>query len=380
MRRPALALALAVAVLGQTACGNRESIRGGGATVGTTLTVYSSLPSPGRGSSRDIEEGEKLALSEAGGRAGAYTINFSSLDEAGADPQQRAANAAEAARTAMVDTQTTAVIGTLDSEGARASIPLLNEAGFLHVSLGAGYPGFTERVAADEPGRWFPASGRNFARLVGDDRAQARALVRAAGARRIVVEEEGGEDGAALGREIRRAAAAAGAKVVAEPGRDGAVVYAGEDPVAAAGVAESVARETRGARVVLPDAVVRAGVEAQLAGPAARRAVLVSSAPAPGSTPALRHFEAAFARAYGRPPGPYAALGHAAMETVLAALDRAAADKRAGERRAVLRAYFSGGARDTVVGPLSVLGSGAVSPARFSAFRLSGGRREYLFG
>ena len=48
--------------------------------------------------------------------------------------------------------------------------------------------------------------------------------------------------------------------------------------------------------------------------------MLVSRAPAPGSTPALRAFEAAFERTYGREPGPYAALGHAAMTSVLAAL------------------------------------------------------------
>ena len=184
--------------------------------------------------------------------------------------------AAEAARTAMVDTQTAAVIGTTDSQGARASIPLLNEAGFLHVSLGAGYPGFTGRFGPDEPERWFPAGGRTFARLVGDDRAQAPALVRAAGARRVVVEAEGGEDGAALATEVRRAAAAAGVKVVSEPGRDGAVIYAGEDPLAAAEVAESVARETPGTRVVLPDAAVRNGVEepAQGRGGPPRRARL----------------------------------------------------------------------------------------------------------
>ncbi len=369
MRRRALALALATAALGQAACGSRESIRGGGTTVGKTLTVYSSLPDPARGAARDIVEGEKLALAEAHGKVGDYTINFSSLDEAGEDPRQRMARAADAARTAMVDTQTTAVIGTTGSEGARASIPLLNEAGFLHVSLGAGYPGFTGRLGPGEPERWFPAGGRTFARLVGDDRAQAPALVRAAGARRVVVEEEGGEDAAALAAEIRRAAAAAGVEVATEPGRGGAVIYAGEDALAAAEVAASVARETPGARVVLPDAAVRNGVEARLKGPAARRAVLVSSAPEPGSTPALREFEAAFERAYGRRPGPYAALGHAAMETVLDALGRAAADERAGQRRRVLREYFSGGARDTVAGPLQVLPSGALASPRFTAFR-----------
>jgi len=375
VRRRALGLALVLAAaLAQSACGNRESIRGGGATVGTTLTIYSSLPSPARGSARDIVEGQKLALAAANGRAGKYTINFSSLDEAGENPRRRMRRAAEAARIAMADTQTAALIGSVDSAGARASIPLLNAAGFLHVSLGAGYPGFTGRLGAGEPQRWFPAGGRTFARVVGDDRAQAPVLVRAAETRRVVVEAEGGEDAAALAAEVRRAAAAAGVKVVDEAGRGSAVIYAGEEPV----VAASIARETPGVRVVLGDALVRNGVEGLLEGAVARRAVLVSSAPEPGSTPALREFEAAFERAYGRRPGPYAALGHAAMETVLAALDRAAADDEAGRRRRVLREYFSAGARDTVAGPLPVLASGAAAQPHFTAFRLSNGRRGYL--
>ena len=44
----------------------------------------------------------------------------------------------------------------------------------------------------------------------------------------------------------------------------------------------------------------------------------------------------------------------------------------------LLRLFFSGRPRETVVGSLTVLGSGEVSPARFSAFRVSGGRREYV--
>ena len=170
----------------------------------------------------------------------------------------------------------------------------------------------------DDPERWEPAERRTFARLVGDDRAQARALVRAAGARRIVVESEGGEDAESLAREVRAAARAAGARLAETPGPRGAVIYAGTDPVGAAGVAESVAREAPGARIVLPDAIARADTEGLIKGAAARRTVFVSSAPRPGSTPELRAFEADFERAYGRAPGPYAALGHAAMATVLA--------------------------------------------------------------
>ncbi|HYH88711.1 MAG TPA: hypothetical protein VEX67_05735 [Solirubrobacteraceae bacterium] len=378
MTRRALALALLAAALTAAGCGNTDAIRRGGTSGGTTLTVYSSLPMPGRGVSRDIVDGQKLALAQAHGKVGKYTINFSSLDDAGGNPGERRAAAAEAARTAMVDTTTAALIGTVDSAGARSSIPLLNASGVLQVSLGAGYPGFTRPVAEGEPERWYPAGRRTFARLVGDDRAQARALVRAAGARRVVVEAEAGEDAAALATEVRRAARAAGVAVADTPGPRGAVIYAGADPVSAVGVADSVARETPGTRVVLPDEVVRAGVDRLIRGRAARQAVFVSSAPAPGSTPELRAFEAAFERAYRRRPGPDAALGHAAMTTVLAALTRAAQDDEAGERQRVLDAFFAAGALDTALGPLTVEPTGEVSPARFSTYRLSGGRRVYL--
>ena len=68
------------------------------------------------------------------------------------------------------------------------------------------------------------------------------------------------------------------------------------------------------------------------------------------------------------------------METVLDALDAAAADDAAGQRRRVLREYFSGGPRETVAGTADVLGSGAVATPRFTAFRLTGGDRGYLSG
>ena len=54
--------------------------------IGETLTVYSLLPAPASGLARDIVDGERLALREAGGRAGAFKVTFASLDEtAGAE-------------------------------------------------------------------------------------------------------------------------------------------------------------------------------------------------------------------------------------------------------------------------------------------------------
>jgi branched-chain amino acid transport system substrate-binding protein len=375
VRIPATALAVTALLAG---CGTKEDIRRGGTVLGGTLTVYSSLPAPSRGAARDIVDGEKLALAQAQGRAAAYKVNWSSLDEAAGDPAEAGARVAGIARQELLDTQTIAVIGSLDSEAAMSSIPLLNAGGILHVSPGAGYAGFTERVAPGEPQRWFPAGRTTFARIVGDDRAQAGAMVAAAGARRVAIEAEATPTARALAGELRRAAAAAGARIVDDPAGAGAVLYAGEDPENATGVADGLAREAPRALVVLPDAVTRGGVELRLGPGAARRALLVSSAPEPGSTPALRRFETEFRGRIGRAPGPYAAVGHAAMHAVLDAIARAG--RRAGSRQAVIDAFFRRRALATVLGPVRFRASGALATARFTAYRLRGGRRVYRAG
>ena len=65
-------------------CGrpSEGGISGGGKVIGRTVTVYSLTPDPA-GASRDFVDGEKLALADAGGRAGALAVNFSSLDLGG---------------------------------------------------------------------------------------------------------------------------------------------------------------------------------------------------------------------------------------------------------------------------------------------------------
>jgi branched-chain amino acid transport system substrate-binding protein len=365
-----LRLLAALAALLLAGCGTQEDIRRGGTVLGETLAVYSSLPAPSHGASRDIVDGERLALQQAGGRAGAYKINFASIDEGAADPSQETTRAAAATFAAIKDTQTVAVIGGLESDAAMVSVPLLNAAGILQVSPGAGYAGFTERVGRGEPERWFPASRTTFARIVGDDRAQAAAMLSAARARSVVLETEATPAARALAAELRRAARAGGVRLTGDETRAQAVLYAGGDAVNAAGVAASVARRAPRARIVLPDAVVRAGVESRLDPAAARRVLLVSSAPAPGSTPALRSFAAAFRASFGRAPGPYAAAGHAAMRSVLDAVARAGS--RAGDRQAVINAYFGRPAVQTVLGPIRFAPSGAVLGARFSVRRPAG--------
>jgi branched-chain amino acid transport system substrate-binding protein len=323
-------------------------------------------------------DAEKLALFDAKGAVGPYKINFIAIDEGPPGSGDGAKLSALSLRDAIADPQVIALIGPGGSDTALATVPLLNAAGILEVSPGAGYPGFTDHAGPGEPERWQPSGRRTLGRIVGDDRAQAPALLAAARAAsggkahpRVAIEQEPGRVADQQVQELRRA----GARIVEDESRADAVIYAGEDPQNAAGVADGLARE--GTPVVLPDAVTRGGVAGHLSAAAKRRAVLVSSAPEPGSTPALRQFEARFRQEFRRDPGPYAAVGFDAMNAVLDALRTAGA--RAGVRQDVIDAYFRPGERrGGLLGDFRVAKDGSRVPATFTAFRLRGGRPAYL--
>jgi len=109
-------------------CGNSkdEGISGGGKVIGSTVTVYSLQNDPG-GAALDFVDGEKLALSDAGGRAGNYAVNFTSLD-LGTDE----ADQAESTRRAINDPAIIAAI----VDANKVTVPLFNAAGILQVAPG----------------------------------------------------------------------------------------------------------------------------------------------------------------------------------------------------------------------------------------------------
>jgi ABC-type branched-subunit amino acid transport system substrate-binding protein len=349
MRRAAARTAVTAAVaatglLGATGCGSStRNVVSGGAVPGTTRTVYSILDHPGSGAARDMVLGQKLAIAQANGRAGGFGLSFVSLDESTADPRNASQRAGVVAQQAIHDPQIIAVIGGTSSASARTSIPLIDAAGILHLLPGAGYPGFTERWRSPlEPARYHPSgSPRNVVRLVPDDVAQGRALLDAAvraahdahaahgkttsGRTTIAVEQEPGLDADALSAAI---------EIIGNSDRADAVIYAGGDPVNAAGVAQSVTR--RGTPIVLPDALVLAGVANRLDRATRKRTILVSSAPAPGSE-AVKAITPAFEQAFGRAPGPYAVIGYDAMRAVIAAINRAGPHDH--RRQQVTRAF-----------------------------------------
>lgn len=258
---------------------------------------------------RDIVDGQKLALAEAGGTAGPFSVNFASLDlGADADPER----VAGIVREAMRDPAIIAAISDLDSDTARVSIPLLNAAGVLHLSPGATYDGFVAPNGPGEPQRWRPSRQATFVPLAPPDSAQAAAIARAAGGS-FRLEEESGTEWPQL-----RAFAS---------NRGDAFVYSGVDRESAEGVVAGLLREEPRARVLMPERLLRAGVRG------GGRVRLLTSAP-----PATPEFLKAFERRFGRCAGRYAKVGYDAMRSVLAVIDRLG--ERARRRDAVTKAYL----------------------------------------
>ena len=104
-----------------------------------TVKVYSSLPLQGasRPQTTALVNGIKLALEQAGGKAGDITVKYESLDDSTAQagswtPEATTSNARKAAQ----DDATAVYIGEFNSGASAVSIPILNEAGVPQISPG----------------------------------------------------------------------------------------------------------------------------------------------------------------------------------------------------------------------------------------------------
>ena len=100
---------LAALALGVAACGDSGEDDGGapktGDTAGKTLTIYSSVPLQGasRIQTEALVNGAKLAVEQAGNKAGPHTIKYVPLDDSTAQagswtPEATSANALKAAQ------------------------------------------------------------------------------------------------------------------------------------------------------------------------------------------------------------------------------------------------------------------------------------------
>jgi branched-chain amino acid transport system substrate-binding protein len=338
----------------------------------------------------------KLALREAGGRVGAFTVNYVSLDAADPETGEWSAERVLAnAETAIRDRNTIAYLGELDSPASALSLPLLNAAGVLQLSPATTYPGFTKPVRGrrGEPQRFYPSGERTFGRLVPTDELQAQAQARwmaAAGVRRLHVLHDGMLYGRTLAGLVAREARGRGIRVIGAEGvarraddygeLAGRVAAGGADAVFFGGVTASGAADLftalhaadAGLMLFGGDGLAESAFTEDLREATARRARLTTPALPPSEIGAEAvRFRAAFRAAFGRAPEPYAAYGYESMRAVLDAMRRAGA--RGNDRQAVVEAFYAGGERRSAVGRYDIDSAGDTTATAYGAYRVRDG-------
>jgi branched-chain amino acid transport system substrate-binding protein len=395
--RWALLLAAALVAGAISGCGG-VSISPSEAT-GSQLAIYSSLPlqGPSAQTASEIVNGERLALSEAGGRVGRFRVGYVSLDDVNPasgllDPGATASNAKMAAQ----DTSTIAYLGDFSSAATAVSLPLINAAGILQVSPGSPYVGLTSSQDAGqyEPQRFYPSGRRTFGRLEPGDPVQAQAqvaLMRSLGVRSVYVVDDQNPFEIPLAQIVSGDARGAG---IAPVGHDSIAV--GENTVFT-GEVEKITRSgaqalffaggaQRGA-VALWRALHAADPALLLLGSSSLASETFTSAIGPAqastylTTPVLSiasyptaaaRMLADYRRTFGAEPTPFALYGYEAMSVVLDAIRRAGA--RGNDRNAVIDSFFATRNRDSVLGSYSVMPDGETTLARYGVDRVLGGK------
>jgi branched-chain amino acid transport system substrate-binding protein len=385
------ALAFAPALAGCGGVGTSPAAQ----SVGKQLTVYSSLPlqGPAAGISQQIVGGEKLALADADGRVGPFTVSYVSLDDSSPtsgqwDPGVTAANAKAAAQ----DRTTIAYLGDFNSGATAVSLPLTNAAGILQVSPASPYVGLTSSLDAGqgEPERFYLAGRRTFGRVAPGDPVQAAAqveLLRRLGVRRLyVIADQDPFDGP-LAQIVASDAQRAGIEV---KGQDTVTILPGSSftgevaKVAEDGVQAVFLSATATSQAALLARQLHAAVPGlSLLGSSALLSTVFTSKLGAGESatflgsPVLAAHQypssaqpvlASYSHHFAASPQPYVLYGYEAMSVVLAAIR--SAGERGDNRQVVIDRFFATHGRASVLGVYSMRSSGETTLSSYAIDRV----------
>jgi branched-chain amino acid transport system substrate-binding protein len=389
--------------LGVAACGggsdNSSTSGGGGSTGRTSLTIYSSLPLQGdsRPQSTDVVNGEKLALEEAGGKVGKFTIKYSSLDDATAaagkwDPGQTSADGRKAAQ----DASTIVYLGEFNSGASAISIPILNEANILQISPSNTYVGLTRSEGADkgEPDKYYPSGKRTFGRVVPADHIQAAAQVtyqKDQGCKKTYILNDKEVYGKGIAVQVQNIAKAQGLAIAGNDGIDTKaanfrslatkIKSSGADCMFFGGITQNkgvqVFKDVNAANPTMklfgPDGVAESAFSSKLGSSVEKNTYITNPTLDPKLyPPAAQDFFAKFKQKFGNDPQPYAIYGYEAMKVALLAIQNAG--DKGNDKQAVIDAFFKIKDRDSVLGKYSIDENGDTTLSDYGADRVEGGK------
>jgi branched-chain amino acid transport system substrate-binding protein len=407
-RRRMLAGAAACLVLAAvpSACGEDDDDDGGGSEGGggDTVNVYSSLPLQGgqRLQTTAMVDGIKLALEQAGGKAGRLKVTYTSLDDSTAQagtwtPEATAANARKVAQ----DDSAIAYIGEFNSGASAISIPILNEVPLAQISPANTAVGLTsDEPGADEgePDKYYPSGERHYLRIVPKDTVQGAALATLMsedGCGNVYILNDKEVYGAGLARNIESSAEQAGVEVLANEGIDPKApnfraqaatmasesaecfVFAGVTPNGAVQLYKDVAAAVPDARLYGPDGVSNPEFfDAQEGGLPAEVAekvkVTVATLSPDEYPPDGQEFFDRFREMYDvEAVDPYAIYGYEAMRLVLDTCEQLGPD--CTDRQTMIDALFNTKGRESVLGTYDIDENGDTTITDYGVYGVEGG-------
>ena len=394
--------------LGVGACGGDDDDDGGGggASGGKTLTVYSSLPLQGasRPQTTAMVNGIKLALEQAGGKAGDFTVKYQSLDDSTAQAGSWTPEATQANARKVAQDDTAAVyIGEFNSGASAVSIPVLNEAGVPQISPANTAVGLTSDEPGANPGepeKYYPSGQRNYTRIVPKDTIQGAALatvMKEDGCTKVQLTNDKEVYGAGLAKNIQSSAEAQGLTILSNEAIDknqpnyrslaskakgeGAdcFVYSGITANNAVQLYKDFSAALPDAKLYGPDGVAESGFADPKEGGipadvASKVKVTVATLDPKSYPPEGQEFFAQFEEKYGEPnPDPYSIYGYEAMRLALDAIARSST----GEKADIVKALFDTKDRESVLGTYSIDENGDTTLTDYGVYTIDGGELAF---
>jgi branched-chain amino acid transport system substrate-binding protein len=203
---------------------------GGPAAGGSSnvVKIVSSLPRTGSANAQTttIVNGIRMAIDDAGGKVGDFTLVYQDWDDASAkkgdwDPEVEAANADKAVK----DPDVLFYIGTYNSGAAKISMPVLNRAGLTMISPANTAPGLTKPGMGEpnEPAVYRPSGKVSYFRVVPADDIQGKVAaewMKQQGGASVYVLDDRGVYGKGVADVFNATAEQIGLKVLGREGID----------------------------------------------------------------------------------------------------------------------------------------------------------------